>query len=110
MSTPIEIDVHGVHQLRQNGEEFLLIDCREPFEYETASIDGAQLIPMGELASRVEELEPYRDQRIVIHCHHGGRSLQVASALRNAGFGHAQSMAGGIEAWSLEIDQAVPRY
>lgn len=107
---PIEIDVQSVHTLRQSGDDFLLLDVRQPNEYATANIDGSVLIPMGELSDRLDELEPYRERRIVVHCHHGGRSMQVTQALRSNGFGRVQNMAGGIDAWSLEIDSSVPRY
>ncbi|MCC2099475.1 MAG: hypothetical protein KDJ29_21475 [Hyphomicrobiales bacterium] len=110
MSDPIEVSVQEVQDLRARNDPFLLLDCREEFEHQTAAIDGAVLIPMGELSERINEIEPHRAQRIVVHCHHGGRSLRVAMALRQAGFDHAQSMAGGIDACSLEIDPTVPRY
>ena len=107
---PIEIDVHSVKQLRESGEPFLLLDVRQPEENRTAKIDGSVLIPMGELGDRLDELEKHRDRRIVVHCHHGGRSLQVTQALRSRGFDQVQNMTGGIDAWSTEIDEAVPRY
>lgn len=107
---PLEIGVNDVCGLIQSKQDFLFVDCREQDEYDTASIAGATLIPMSELGERLNELEPHREQRIIIHCHHGGRSLHVANALRNAGFEKSQSMAGGIDAWSLEVDPAVPRY
>jgi len=65
---------------------------------------------MSQLAARVAELEPLRGRPIVVHCHHGGRSLKVAHWLRGQGFVNAQSMAGGIDQWSQEIDRAIPRY
>ena len=65
---------------------------------------------MNELVARVSELAKYRDHRLVVHCHLGVRSLQVAHWLRQSGFAQAQSMAGGIDAWSLEIDPSIPRY
>ena len=107
---PIEIDVAGVHQMRQQNEEFVLLDVRENDEYAIAKIDGSVLVPMSELRERLSELDEYRDQRIVVHCHHGGRSMQVVQALRAQGFDQAQNMAGGIDQWSLEIDTEVPRY
>ena len=109
-SLDLEIDVQGVDQLRQQDQPHFLLDCREPTEYDTASIEGAVLIPMGELGERLDELAPYRDSLIIVHCHHGGRSLHVARALRQAGFAKSQSMAGGIDAWSQEIDPSIPRY
>ncbi|HEV3415214.1 MAG TPA: rhodanese-like domain-containing protein [Pirellulales bacterium] len=110
MPVPIEIDCNSVHADLSAGADFLLLDCREPDEYAVAKIECAKLLPMSELAARVEELAAHRDRRIVVHCHHGGRSLRVANWLRGQGFEQAQSMAGGIDAWSTEIDPAVPRY
>jgi len=107
---PLEIYVQAVKELQTAGEPFYFLDCREPDEYETASIAGAELIPMGEINDRLAQLEPYRNSRIIVHCHHGRRSLNVTHALRQAGFPQTQSMAGGIDAWSLEIDPSVPRY
>ncbi len=107
---PWEVDVATVAQMQAAQADFLLLDCREPGEYETAKIGGAVLVPMSSITQKVGELEPHRNRRIVVHCHHGGRSLRVARWLRDQGFSQAQSMAGGIDAWSLQIDTAVPRY
>jgi rhodanese-related sulfurtransferase len=107
---PLEIDVASVKQLRDRGEQFLLLDVRNPDEYATAKIDGATLIPMGELQSRLGELEPHKNGRIVVHCHHGGRSLRVTNFLKQQGFTQVQNMAGGIDAWSQQVDSSVPRY
>ena len=106
----LEVDVQTVKNLMDEGESFLLLDVRQPEEYEAAKIEGSVLIPMGELRERLTELEPHRDGRIVVHCHHGGRSMQVTQALRSMGFPKAQNMGGGIEQWSCEIDPEVPRY
>ena len=87
----------------------LLLDVREPWEFATAALPGAKLIPMGEITSRAHtELDP--DQPIVVLCHHGARSLSVTMWLRREGFDHAQSLAGGIDEWSRKIDPNVPRY
>lgn len=107
---PIEIDVVAVNTMQQNQEEFLLLDVREQNEYDIARIDGSVLLPMSELRLRLEELEPHQDSRIVVHCHHGGRSMQVTRALRDRGYANVQNMAGGIDAWSLQIDSSVTRY
>ena len=109
-TTPIQITVHEVRELQASAEPFLLLDCREPDEHAIARISGSLLLPMGLIPERMAELEAFRNQRIVVHCHHGVRSLRVARFLRDRGFAAAQSMAGGIEAWSLEIDPAMPRY
>ena len=87
----------------------VLIDVREPWEHEAARIDGTTLMPMGDVPSRAfQELDP--EAHIVAICHHGVRSLNVAVWLRNQGFENAQSLRGGIDAWSAEIDPTVPRY
>ena len=106
----MEIHCHVVHSRREAGELFLLLDCREQDEWDFCHIDGAMLIPMSELQSRMQELEQHRDSDIIVYCHHGVRSLQVAMWLQQQGFCHAASMAGGIEEWSLKVDQGVPRY
>lgn len=106
---PIEIDVRSVKQLLDAGEKFTLLDVREPHEIATASINGSVRIPMRQVPARLAELGAQAG-RIVVHCHHGGRSLRVTQFLRQQGFEQTQNMSGGIDAWSLEIDPAVPRY
>jgi rhodanese-related sulfurtransferase len=88
----------------------LLLDCRTPEEHATAKIAGSLLMPMQELPERVAEIAAWRDKPIIVHCHHGMRSLRVAKWLREQGFTLAQSMQGGIDAWSTDVDPAVPRY
>ncbi|TWU40347.1 putative adenylyltransferase/sulfurtransferase MoeZ [Novipirellula aureliae] len=107
---PLELDVHAVAEKLQRNDDFLLLDVREPSEYTMAKIDGSVLLPMSELAGRAGELDPHQARLIVVHCHHGGRSLQVTHALRASGFSRVQNMAGGIDQWSLQIDASVPRY
>jgi rhodanese-related sulfurtransferase len=109
-STPIEIDVQSVKSLMDSETEFLLLDCREVSEHEHCRIEGSQLIPMNETPDRVAEIEAHSSKPIVVHCHHGGRSMQVVNWLRANGFPQAQNMVGGIEAWSCEVDPSVPRY
>lgn len=107
---PIEVDCAQVKSYLDTGTEFHFVDCREQDEHDLVHLPEATLIPMSELTGRVDELEAYRDQKVVIHCHHGGRSLRVAQWLREQGFAKAQSMAGGIDAWAVEIDSSLPRY
>lgn len=86
-----------------------LIDVREPWEFETAHIEDSLLMPMGDVPARAhQELDP--DEHLVVMCHHGMRSMNVAVWLSNQGFEQAQSLMGGIDAWSAEIDPTVPRY
>ncbi len=87
----------------------LLLDVRNEDEFEVCRLDDATLIPLPELEARVAELEPFRGRPIACLCHHGVRSLGASSYLRQLGF-EATSVAGGIEAWSVEIDPRVPRY
>ncbi len=107
-----EWEVHplDVHKLKNTGTEILILDVRQPKEWDLTHIDGAKLIPLDQLPQRVTELENWRDKPIVVHCHHGARSLRAAAWLRQAGFAQVKSMAGGIEAWSLLVDKAVGRY
>ncbi len=105
----LEITPEAFSQQRQQPNTPLLLDVRESWEYQTASLPNSLLMPMGEVASRAHtELDP--DAPIVVMCHHGARSLNVALWLRDQGFTHAQSLSGGIDAWSRAIDPAVPRY
>jgi rhodanese-related sulfurtransferase len=86
-----------------------LIDVREPWEFEAARVPGSVLMPMGEVAARAhQELDP--DERLVVLCHHGIRSMNVTVWLREQGFEQAQSVCGGIDAWSAEVDPTVGRY
>ena len=86
-----------------------LIDVREPWEFQTARVEDSVLIPMGDVPTRAhQELDP--EERLVVLCHHGVRSMNVAVWLRNQGFENAQSLRGGIDAWAAEIDPKVPRY
>ena len=106
---PLEITVAETKPLLEKGE-ILLIDCREPQEREIAAIEAARLIPLGDLADRLAELPEAKDARLVVHCHHGGRSLRAASFLRQAGYENAQSLAGGIDQWAVEVEPGMARY
>lgn len=85
-----------------------LVDVREPWEYERARIPGAQLLPMREVPSRLEEIDPEKD--VVAICHHGSRSAQVALFLEKNGYGKVHNLVGGVDAWSRTVDPAVPTY
>lgn len=110
VETPLELDVFALKALRDAGEDFLLVDCREPDEHDLVRIAGAKLLPMNETPQRLAELAPYRDKRIVVHCHHGGRSQRVTQYLRGQGFLQAQNLRGGIDAWAEQIDTSLRRY
>jgi rhodanese-related sulfurtransferase len=107
--TDYEISVEDVKGKMNAGESFMLLDVREPWEFETAQITGAKLMPMGDVPSRAhQELDP--EEHIVVMCHHGVRSMNVTVWLRQQGFENAQSMRGGIDAWSWNVDEKVPKY
>jgi rhodanese-related sulfurtransferase len=86
----------------------VLLDVREPWEYEKARIEGSTLIPMRELAARIGEIDEGKD--VVAICHHGGRSMQVAMFLEKQGLKRVHNLVGGIDAWSRTVDPAVPLY
>ena len=104
-----EITPEEVKSKLDAAEAFTVLDVREPWEFETARIDGAKLMPMGDIPSRAhQELDP--EAHVVVVCHHGVRSMNVTVWLRQQGFEKAQSMRGGIDAWSTQVDPAISRY
>ena len=104
----LEITPTAVKARLDRGEKLVLVDVREPWEYEVCRIQGAKLVPLGTLASSLKTL-PDVDE-VICYCHHGMRSLDAAAWLRFQGIEKAKSMAGGIERWSLEVDSKIPRY
>ena len=86
----------------------LLLDVREPWEFEKCKIEGATLIPMNTIPARIEELDD--DAEIVCICHHGARSMQVAAFLERHGFGRTFNLTGGIHAWAVQVDGTMPKY
>src|SRR5690349_3509767 len=108
-SMDYEISVTEMKSLLDSGAEIMLLDVREPWEFEAARIAGSRHIPMGEIPARSnQELDP--ESHIVVVCHHGVRSMNVTAWLRQQGFEKAQSMRGGIDAWSRRVDGKVPVY
>jgi adenylyltransferase/sulfurtransferase len=103
-----EIDVHQLKSRLTDGGPFVLLDVREPSEYEVAKLPGSVLIPLGELPSRVHELDPAAET--IIHCKAGGRSAKALQFLLDSGFSNVCHVQGGINAWSREIDPSVPLY
>ncbi len=103
-----EIGARDLDAKRAAGEDFVLVDVREPHEYEIARIHGAMLLPLTTLPARLAELDSSRE--IVLHCHKGQRSMRALEFLHQSGFRKLKNLRGGIEAWSLEVDPAVPRY
>jgi rhodanese-related sulfurtransferase len=106
----VERSAAEVAALRAAGDDFLLLDVREAEEVETARIEGAIWIPLGDLERRSGEISDWKRRRVVVHCHAGVRSLQGCRILQGLGFERAESMAGGIDAWTLTVDSDVPRY
>ena len=92
------------------GERPLLVDVRQPWEHELARLPDSLLLPLNELPSRSGEVRPDPGQLVVCYCHHGVRSLRATEVLAGAGLAGVVSLAGGIDAWSLQIDPSVPRY
>jgi len=91
------------------GEDFQLIDVRQPGEFAFAHIDGAKLIPLGDILKRMDELDANRE--LIIHCKMGGRSATAIQALERAGFqGEMKNLRGGITAWSNDVDPKIPKY
>jgi len=86
----------------------ILLDVREPWEFQTARIEGSAHVPMREVPGRLGEFEP--DNDIVVICHHGGRSMQVGLFLEKQGFARVHNLVGGVEAWARTVDPAVPVY
>jgi molybdopterin/thiamine biosynthesis adenylyltransferase/rhodanese-related sulfurtransferase/molybdopterin converting factor small subunit len=103
-----EIDVHELKQKLDRGDNFVLLDVREPHEYQICNIPGSRLIPLGQVPQRLGELDPEAD--IVIHCKSGVRSGKACGILRQAGFKHVRNVVGGILAWSDKVDRTVPKY
>lgn len=107
---PIEIGCAATKAKLDNGDQFLLLDCREANEHQLVNISQAKLLPMSEISQRLAELAPHQAEEIIVHCHHGVRSLQVATWLQEQGFENVKSMAGGIDAWAQEVDPGLTRY
>jgi rhodanese-related sulfurtransferase len=108
---PFEASPQDVKQRLAAGEKLVLIDVREPSEFAIARLDGAELIPMRTVPAELSRLDGQADEAtLIVYCHHGVRSLNVVNWLRQQGVDACQSMAGGIDRWSLEIDASVPRY
>jgi rhodanese-related sulfurtransferase len=104
-----EISVAELKAMRDSGKELTVLDVREPWEFQAAHLGGSKHMPMGEVPGRFQqELDP--DDHIVVVCHHGVRSMNVTAWLRQQGFEKAQSLRGGIDRWSREIDPSVPLY
>lgn len=107
-AAPMEIDVKTLQTMKAKAEPLFILDVREESEFAKCRIAGAKLIPLGVLPSRIAEIP--KDMPVIVHCHHGGRSMRAVTWLRQNGFDNSSNLAGGIDAWSREIDASVPRY
>ena len=104
-----EITATELKQRLDAGEDIQIIDVRQPDEFAFAKIDGTKLIPLGEVAARISEIDDSKET--VIHCKMGGRSAQAIEILTRSGFkGNLLNLRGGITAWSNEVDPKVPKY
>ena len=103
-----QVTVTELRDRRAEKEDLVLLDVREPFEVEYASLPKSLTIPMGEIPGRLEEIP--NDRPVLVLCHHGIRSQQVAHWLHSQGYDRVENVSGGIDAWSLDVDPEVPRY
>jgi rhodanese-related sulfurtransferase len=102
------ISPEELRERMERGDELLVVDVREPMEYEIARIEGTRLLPLSRFPEWADQLDP--ETEIVFMCHHGIRSAQVCRYLARQGFKHLYNLSGGIDAWSWEVDRSVPRY
>lgn len=102
------ITVRELKTRMDKGDKIFLLDVREPHEYSLAKIEGSVLIPLGQVPHSLKQLDPSAE--IVAYCHKGMRSADAVGFLLQQGFSNVKNLIGGIEAWSIEIDQSVPRY
>lgn len=96
-------------KLKSSDAPFLL-DVREPEEHAIAALPDSKLIPLGQIGERAGELDAWKKKEIVVYCHHGIRSQHAIARLRSLGFTNLRNLSGGIDAWSREVDSALPRY
>lgn len=105
-----QIDVHELKEWTNAGKPLLLLDVRQPWEHQLAALPASVLIPLNELPLRGHELQPPANATVVVYCHHGIRSRTGVAILQQLGFDNVVSLAGGIDAWSKEIDPDVRLY
>lgn len=105
-----QISAPDLARKRDAGEPLYLVDVRQAWEHETAALPESLLIPLAELPGRLDEIQPPKNALVIVYCHHGIRSLSAAAILEQHGIGPVASLAGGIDAWSMQVDPNVPRY
>ncbi len=103
-----EITPEELKECLDRGDDVFILDVREVHEYQICKLEGSTLIPLGEIAKRVNELDPSRE--MVVHCKLGGRSAKAVDFLKNAGFQKVRNLVGGIDAWAQRINPKMPRY
>ena len=106
--TELEISIDEFSKIQNSMENIKLLDVREPGEYEICNLNNSKLIPLGDLTSRVHELDTADD--IIVYCHHGMRSFQATRILKGMGYKKVRNLAGGIDAWAAKYDEKMPRY
>lgn len=107
---PRQISVHELARKLKANESVYLLDVRSPGEHELVALPNSAFIPLNELPARIHEIQPSSGATVVAYCHHGIRSLHAVAFLEQAGLANVVSLAGGIDAWSREIDPRLPRY
>lgn len=109
-----QIDAASLAQAIQSGRSVALLDVREPWEFQTAKIEGSINIPMSTIPARVDDVRALQgddgERELIVVCHHGTRSMYVAQFLEQRGLSDLVNLRGGIDAWSQSVDPAVPRY
>ncbi|MEX0845873.1 MAG: rhodanese-like domain-containing protein [Balneolaceae bacterium] len=102
-----EITVQELKEKKESDDDFLLLDVREDVEYLVSNLDGHH-IPMGQLETRIKELEEHKEKEVIVMCRSGNRSANVVSFLNNRGFENVANLKGGIKKWAAEIDPSIP--
>ena len=105
-----EVTPREVKSLLDKKEKFFFVDCRNPNEYEITKIDGAKLMPLPKIQDFGDELKEHKDEKVIVHCRSGARSMQFVQILRQNGFKDAKSMAGGILLWNKDVNPGGPQY
>jgi rhodanese-related sulfurtransferase len=100
-------ELAGLLQLRDAPR---LLDVRELEEFEIAALPGARLVPLGQIPARIEQIADWKNEAIVVYCHHGIRSMHAINFLEHNGFANLTNLSGGIDAWAREVDPKMPRY
>jgi len=106
----LQITAQELAERLRSGHPPHLLDVREEEEHRFVALPNSTLIPLGELVMRVDEIEDWKDQEVVVYCHHGIRSLRAISQLKHLGFTKLRNLAGGIDRWSTDVDPSLPRY